>query len=53
MFAVDGVGDQTNGVVVAGGYDGVLRIWQANGQSPRTIGPPEPEPTADQQVGSE
>lgn len=53
MFAVDAVGDQTNGVVVAGGYDGVLRIWQANGQSPRTIAPPEPEPTADQQVGSQ
>ncbi len=41
MFAVDATGDPNNGVVVAGGYDGQLRIWRANGPVIQTIGPPE------------
>lgn len=46
MFAIDATGDPNNGIVVAGGYDGQLRIWRANGPVLQTIGPPE-EPTAD------
>jgi WD40 repeat protein len=47
MFAVDVTGDPNNGVVVAGGYDGQLRIWKANGPVIQTIGPPE---TTDDQL---
>ena len=44
MFAIDATGDPNNGIVVAGGYDGQLRIWRANGPVIQTIGPPQ-EPT--------
>ena len=46
MYSVDVTPDSN--VVVAGGYDSVLRIWNgANAQVLQTIEPPkEPEPTA-------
>jgi WD40 repeat protein len=47
MYAVDAAGDQTNGVVIAGGHDGVLRIWRANGPVLHAIAPPEPETTTE------
>lgn len=42
IFSVDAVGDLTTGVVAAGGYDGVLRLWRANGPVLHAIGPPAP-----------
>ena len=42
MYCVDATADPTNGIVVAGGHDGVLRLWIAGGQALHSIGPPEP-----------
>jgi WD40 repeat protein len=53
MFAVDAVGDQNNGVVAAGGHDGVLHLWTTTGTVLHTIGPPEPEPTPTEAVSSQ
>jgi WD40 repeat protein len=41
MYSIDATADPNNGVVVAGGHDGVLRIWLANGQVLQTLAPPE------------
>ena len=40
MFCVDVTNDPNNGVVVAGGFDGQLRIWRASGPVLQTIPPP-------------
>ena len=47
MFSIDATGDRTTGYVVAGGYDGKLWIWRANGPTLHTIGPPVPEEIAE------
>jgi len=43
MYSIDATGDPNNGITVAGGHDGVLRIWLANGQVLHSLGPPQPE----------
>ncbi|MCO6455435.1 MAG: WD40 repeat domain-containing protein, partial [Pirellulaceae bacterium] len=43
MYSVDATGDPNNGVVVAGGHDGVLRIWLAGGQTRHELRAPAPE----------
>ncbi len=40
LFSIDATSDPTNGVVVAGGYDGKLWIWRANGPLLRTVDAP-------------
>ena len=40
MLCIDATADPTNGIVVSGGHDGLLRIWRANGTVLHSIGPP-------------
>lgn len=39
MYAIDATADPNNGVVVAGGHDGILRLWRSNGQVLHVIKP--------------
>lgn len=39
MLCIDATADPTNGIVVSGGHDGLLRIWRANGPVVHTLGP--------------
>ena len=39
MYAIDATADPNNGVVVAGGHDGILRLWRSNGQVLHAIKP--------------
>ena len=57
MHSIDAVGDRTTGIIAAGGHDGVLHLYSANGQLLHAIASPEPTPSetaadagADQQV---
>jgi WD40 repeat protein len=39
MYAIDATADPNNGVVVAGGHAGILRLWRSNGQVLHAIKP--------------
>ncbi len=56
MYSIVATADPDNGIVVASGHDGVLRLWNANGQGARVIEPPAPlddeASASDQQVNA-